>query len=219
VALPVTIVQDLVCPWCFVGKRRLEQALAARPGLVAALSWRPFQLDPDMPRGGMDRRTHLLAKFGAGAPSERIHRALAEAGASVGIPFAFERIARSPNTLDAHRLVRFAQRHGRADALVENLFWAYFVEARDIGDDGVLVDIAAASGLERAEAQRYLASDAGLTQILADERDARRVGITAVPCFIFDRQYALTGAQEPEFFAPVFDLVLRGNERAAGGTE
>lgn len=217
--LPIVIVQDLVCPWCFIGKRRLEQALAQRPGVTAAISWRPFQLDPDMPRGGMDRQAYLAAKFGPDGPTERLHGMLADAGASVGIPFAFGRIARSPNTLDAHRLVRLAQRHGAADTLVENLFWAYFVEGRDIGDAAVLADIAQESGLARDEACRFLAGGTDLVHVLTDERDARRIGINAVPCFIFDRQYALSGAQEPEFFGPVFDLVLRGDERITDGRD
>ncbi len=212
--LPITIIQDVVCPWCFVGKRRLEQALATRPDLTAEISWRPFQLDPDIPRGGVDRDLYIAAKFGTGGHSERIHRTLNDAGMSVGIPFAFDRIRRSPNTLDAHRLIRFAARHGKADDLVENLFWGYFVEGRDIGEEVVLADIAEESGMPRREAQRFLHGGDALADIVAEERDARRLGINAVPCFIFDRQYALSGAQEPEFFAPVFDLVLRGGERA-----
>lgn len=217
--LSITIVQDFVCPWCFVGKRRLEQALARRPELSADITWRPFQLDPAMPRGGMARDAYLAARFGTGSRADRIHHALAEAGASVGIPFAFERIRRSPNTLDAHRLVRFAVWQGRAGDLVETLFRGYFVEGRDIGDGATLADIAEESGLDRAEAARFLASGAELAEVIAEERDARRLGITAVPCFIFDGQYALSGAQEPEFFLPVFDLVLRSGDQTGAAVE
>lgn len=217
--LPIIIVQDIVCPWCFIGKRRLELALARRPELRPDITWRPFQLNPAMPRGGMARDAYLAAKFGTGTDSDRIHGALAEAGASVGIAFRFDRIKRSPNTLDAHRLIRFAGRHGLAGDLVETLFRGYFVEGRDIGDGATLADIAAESGLDRAEAARFLDSGGGLAEVIAEERDVRRLGITSVPCFIFDRQYALSGAQEPEFFLPVFDLVLRGGERAEAPAE
>lgn len=208
----IDIVSDLVCPWCYIGKRRLQKALTLRPALAAEITWRPFQLNPDMPPGGIERQAYLAAKFGTAAHSERLHGAIAEAGAGVGIAFAFDRIRRTPNTRDAHRLIRYAAAEGRADALVEALFRAYFLEGRDIGDCTVLAAVAGENGLDAEEAQAWLDSPAEMEQILADDRSARRLGINAVPCFIFERHYAVSGAQEPEFFLPVFDLVQNGGE-------
>jgi predicted DsbA family dithiol-disulfide isomerase len=206
----IDIVSDVVCPWCFIGKRRLQKALALRPEIGVEIVWRPFQLNPDMPAEGVDRQTFLAAKFGGDGQAERIHANLAAAGASVGIDFAFDRIRRTPNTRDAHRLVRYAAAEGRADALVEALFHAYFVEGRDIGEHQVLAEIAGEAGLDAAAAGAWLDSPAEIEQVLAEDRSARRLGINAVPCFIFERQYAVSGAQEPEFFLPVFDLVQNG---------
>ena len=211
----VDIVSDVICPWCFIGKRRLEKALTLRPEVEIEISWRPFQLNPDMPAEGIERRAYLAAKFGAAAHAERIYANVTEAGASVGIPFAFDRIRRTPNTRDAHRLIRYAAAEGRADAMVETLFRSYFIEGRDIGSSDTLAAIAGEVGLDAEDTARWLASPAELEQVLAEDRGARRLGINAVPCFIFDRQYAISGAQEPEFFLPVFDLV-RNRVEAVG---
>ena len=206
----IDIVLDVICPWCFIGKRRLEKALALRPEIEAERHWRPFQLNPDMPAAGMGRDDYLAAKFGAAQHAGRIYQTVADAGASVGIPFAFERIRRTPATREAHRLIRHAEALGCADALVELLFRAYFLDGRDLGDRSVLTEIAAAAGLERAATQRFLDGTAGLAEVVAEDRGARRLGINAVPCFVFDGQYAVSGAQEPEFFFPVFDLIANG---------
>jgi predicted DsbA family dithiol-disulfide isomerase len=203
----IDIVSDVVCPWCFIGKRRLEKALALRPELEPDITWRPFQLNPDMPEGGMARADYIAAKFGDGSHSRRIHRTIAEAGASVAIDFAFERITRSPNTRNAHRLIRHATGFGLATAVVDRLFAGYFLEGRDIGDLATLVAIAAEAGLDQAEAAAFLQSDAEHDTIIAEDGNVRRLGINAVPCFIFAGQYAVSGAQEPEFFLPVFDLL------------
>jgi len=208
----IDIVSDVICPWCFIGKRRLEKALALRPELVAEITWRPFQLNPDMPPEGIERQAYLAAKFGSGAHAGRIYANVTEAGATVDIPFAFDRIRRTPSTRDAHRLVRYAAARGCADALVEALFRAYFTAGRDIGDRAVLADIAGEVGLEAGSVAAWLQGDAELDQMLAEDRSARRLGINAVPCFIFERQYAVSGAQEPEFFLPVFDLVQNGGQ-------
>jgi predicted DsbA family dithiol-disulfide isomerase len=208
--MQIDIFSDLVCPWCFIGKRRLEQALAARPEIVPEIAWRPFQLNPDMPEAGMDRQHYMATKFGDPDRAKRINQNLADAGATVGLSFAFDRIKRSPNTRNAHRLVRFAAREDRATAAVNRLFESYFLEGRDIGDRATLAEIAAEAGLDRGDAERYLASDADLAETMEEDRNARRLGINAVPCFIFAGQYALSGAQEPEFFFPIFDLVENG---------
>jgi predicted DsbA family dithiol-disulfide isomerase len=206
----IDIISDVVCPWCFIGKRRLEKALALRSEIEPEITWRPFQLNPDMPEEGMARADYIASKFGDSGHSRRIHQTLAEAGASVGIEFAFERIARSPNTRNAHRLVRWATSAGLGGVVVDRLFRGYFLEGRDIGDCATLAEIAAAAGMDRAAAFAFLTSDEGRAEIIAEDRNARRLGISAVPCFIFAGQYAVSGAQEPEFFLPVFDLVQNG---------
>ena len=211
----IDIISDVVCPWCFIGKRRLEKALATRPEITPEITWRPFQLNPDMPEGGMARADYIASKFGDSNHSRRIHQTIAEAGATVGIEFAFDRIKRSPNTRNAHRLIRLATRQGRGTAVVDRLFNGYFLEGRDIGDTETLADIAAESGFDRDEARAFLMSRAEREEITAEDRNARRLGINAVPCFIFGGQYAVSGAQEPEFFFPVFDLVQNGAPAAA----
>ncbi|HXQ53198.1 MAG TPA: DsbA family oxidoreductase [Stellaceae bacterium] len=210
----IDIVLDVICPWCFIGKRRLEKALELRPEIAPQIGWRPFQLNPEMPPDGMARQDYLVAKFGGGQHAGRIYQSIAEAGATVGIPFAFDRMRRTPNTRQAHRLVRHAERRGRADALVEAMFGAYFIDGRDLGERATLADLADDAGLDPAETRRLLATDHGIAEIVEEDRNARRVGINAVPCFIFDGQYAISGAQEPEFFLPVFDLVKNGGKVA-----
>ncbi len=211
----IDVVSDVICPWCYIGKRRLATALNQRPEVEVEILWHPFQLNPDMPPEGMERSAYLSAKFGGSAHAERIYVSVAEAGATVGIPFAFDRIRRTPNTRDAHRLIRWAAAQGRADAAVERLFAAYFIEGRDIGDRANLAAIAGEAGLDAHEAGQWLDSPAEIEPVLAEDRGARRLGINAVPCFIFERQYAVSGAQEPEFFLPIFDLVQNGGPSAA----
>jgi predicted DsbA family dithiol-disulfide isomerase len=208
VVLRIDIVLDVICPWCFIGKRRLERALAMRPEVAAEFSWHPFQLNPDMPGVGMARADYLGAKFGGAQHAGRVYQSVADAGASVGIAFAFDRIRRMPSTRDAHRLIRHAADRGRADGLVEQLFRAYFLAGRDLGDRATLTEIATEAGLDRTETRCFLDGTDGLAEVMAEDRGARRLGITAVPCFVFEGQYAVSGAQEPEFFLPVFDLVV-----------
>ena len=211
----IDIISDVVCPWCFIGKRRLEKALALRPEIASDITWRPFQLNPDMPEEGMARAEYMAAKFGDSSHSRRIHKTIAEAGASVGIDFAFERIKRSPNTRNAHRLVRYATREGLGGEVVDRLFRGYFLEGRDLGDIATLAAIAAEAGIAREDARAFLDSSAEREEIVAEDRNARRLGVNAVPCFIFAGQYAISGAQEPEFFLPVFDLAQNNTAAAA----
>jgi predicted DsbA family dithiol-disulfide isomerase len=211
----IDIVADVACPWCFIGKRRLERALALRPDIVATRSWRTFQLNPDLPGGGIPRDFFLAAKFGDMRQAVRSETAIAAAGRAEGIEFAFERIRRTPNTLRAHRLVRLAAAAGRGDALAEALFRAYFTQGIDIGDIGALAIIAERNGIDRSRAVAYLESDAGTAEVLAEERRARRLGIHAVPCFVVERGYAISGAQEPEMFLPLFDLAAGIGNRAS----
>lgn len=202
----IDIVSDVICPWCFIGKRRLERALATEaPGSIV-VGWRPFQLNPDMPVEGMSRKDYLRAKFGTDDGGERYKHVVA-AGLEEGIPFAFERMQRTPNTVRAHRLIRFAEKHGAADAIVEALFMAYFAQALDIGDLDVLADVAGTAGLDAGEARRYLASDEDDALIRAEDKYARELGIQGVPCFVIERKYMVSGAQPAELFADVFRQV------------
>ncbi|HTZ78619.1 MAG TPA: DsbA family oxidoreductase [Stellaceae bacterium] len=210
----IDIVSDVVCPWCFIGKRRLAAALSQRPEVEAEILWHPFQLNPDMPAEGMARERYIAAKFGGADHAKRIYQTVAEVGAGVGIPFHFERIKVTPNTRDAHRLIRYAASDGGAETLVEALFNAYFIEGRNIGDHDTLAEIAESAGLDRAAVARYLDSDEASEEVLAEDMSARRIGINAVPCFIFERKYVVSGAQEPEFFYPLFDLLK--NEQTGG---
>ncbi len=208
--MQIDIISDIVCPWCFIGKRRIEKALAMRPEIEPEITWRPFQLNPDMPAEGMARADYIATKFGDSGHSRRIHQTIAEAGATVGIDFAFDKIKRSPNTRNAHRLIRYATRQGAGTDVVTRLFEGYFLQGRDVGDIAALAKIAAEAGLDERETRAFLSGDSERDEIVAEDRNARRLGINAVPCFIFATQYAISGAQEPEFFLPVFDLVLNG---------
>ena len=202
--LTVDVVSDVVCPWCYIGKRRLEVALArlreVEPDLPVQVRWHPFQLNPGVPREGIDRREYLEAKFGGPDRARQIYARVGAAGATVGIPFAFDAIERQPNTLDAHRLIAWAQaRHeGDPDALVENLFRAYFLDGRFLGDREELVKQAEAVGYDADDARRFLASEDQQAEVAAADQHARELGVSGVPFFIFGGKTAVSGAQEPE---------------------
>jgi predicted DsbA family dithiol-disulfide isomerase len=199
----IDIVSDVVCPWCYIGKRRLEAALDARGQPPREIRWHPFQLNPDIPAAGVDRRGYLEAKFGGPERAREIYGRVEAAGREVGIPFAFERIARQPNTLDAHRLIAWAQSTAleRADGLVERLFKAYFTQGTNIGEVGELARLAGEAGYEAAEALAHLRSEAGLAEIAAADQRTKEMGISGVPFFIFNRRLAVSGAQPPEILA------------------
>jgi predicted DsbA family dithiol-disulfide isomerase len=199
--LVVDVVSDVVCPWCYIGKRKLETALQRlheqEPELEVAVHWHPFQLNPDLPRDGMARRDYLTAKFGA-ARADQVYDRVTAAGAGVGIPFNFAGIERQPNTLDAHRLVAWAQSRGDAGPLMERLFRAYFIEGRLLGDADELVRLASECGHAEADVRSFLLSDEGREPVEAEDREAREVGISGVPCFIFNGKVAVSGAQDPQ---------------------
>lgn len=203
----IEVISDTICPWCFIGKRRLARTLAMRPQPRVDIRWRPFQLNPDMTPAGMERQAYLTMKFGGAGRAERMYDRIAAAGREEGIEFRFDLIGRTPNTVDSHRLVAFAECEGLQDAVVESLFRAYFLDGRDIGDRSVLSDIAAQSGLDRAAVVAYLASDRDRARIVAEDDRVRSLGVTGVPCFIIEDRYAVSGAQSPEVFFQIFDLV------------
>jgi len=213
-ALTVDVISDVVCPWCFIGRRRLEAALLQRaerePIPPPIVRWHPFQLNPDLPREGIDRRAYLDAKFGGSQRAADIYERVRAAGKSAGIDFAFERIQRQPNTLDAHRLVAWAQARGGAEEVVERLFRAYFLEGRFVGDLDVLAAIAGEAGLSADAARAYLATDEGVDAIAAMDRRARGLGVSGVPFFIFEGRVAVSGAQEASVLVGAMQKATRG---------
>ena len=204
--IEIDLFSDVVCPWCFIGKRRLERALAARPEQEVQIQWRAFQLNPDLPREGIPRQHYVEAKFGGPERAKQIYSNIRNAGESEGLDFQFDKIVRQPNTVTAHRAIYWAGNQNQADPLVEALFIAYFYNGRDIGSPEVLAEIASESGLDGDALKDYLATEDGLREVAAESRFAYENGITGVPCFIFNRKYAVAGAQEPEAFFPLFDI-------------
>ena len=211
------IFSDVICPWCFIGKRRLERALAQRRPAGLEVRWRAFQLNPEMPLDGMDRRLYLELKFGGAADAKQIYDRIEDAGDQEGIGFRFDRIERTPNTIKAHRLIRFASRRNRQDEIVEALFHSYFRAGVDIGDEAALADLAAAAGLERDEVERFLAGPEDSETVKAEDQLARQTGIQGVPTFIFAGKYALSGAHEPEVLHQMFDLAEQERQTEDSG--
>ena len=197
------ILSDPICPWCYIGKTHLDRALQARPDHPFEIEWHPFQLNPDMPAGGMDRRTYLETKFGGKDGAVRAYAPVVEHAEAAGLKIDFEGMQRTPNTLDAHRLILWAGVEGRQTAAISALFEAYFVEARDIGDHEVLADLADGIGMDAAVILRLLASDADAQAIREKDAQARKMGISSVPTFIVAQQHAVPGAQPPELWEKV----------------
>ncbi|MBS27455.1 MAG: dithiol-disulfide isomerase [Alphaproteobacteria bacterium] len=202
----IDIYSDTVCPWCVIGKRRLERALATREGLEVSIKWHGFQLNPDMPAEGMSRAHYLASKFGAPDRAASVYAIIERAGHLERIPFDFESIECMPNTVQSHRLIRYADREGKQEALVEALFKAFFLDGEDIGNDETLKRIAVTQGLERDAVAHFLAGDEDRDTVMAEDIRARRMGISAIPCYIVNGDYAISGAQEPEAFYPLLDL-------------
>jgi predicted DsbA family dithiol-disulfide isomerase len=204
--LSIEVVHDLVCPWCYLGVRRLARTMRRRPDLLFSLTWRPFLLNPDMPRGGMARPDYVIRKFGGEERARRLYASIAEIGRTEGVLFRFDRIRRTPSSVDAHRVVRFAARYGRAAEMVEALFSAHFADGRDIGDPSVLAAVAVACGLDADSVRAFLAGDEETDSVHADNLRAHRLGINGVPCFVVAGRHAIAGAQEPEVIERLLDV-------------
>jgi predicted DsbA family dithiol-disulfide isomerase len=206
--MSVDIYSDTVCPWCYLGKRRFELALAGRPQYEPRINWRPFELNPDLPWEGVDRAGYLASKFGDSAQIEASEAALVRHGSAVGLEFRFDLIKRLPNTRRSHLLIAHAARQGLSSEVVERIMQAYFEEGCNIGDVDELVRLGVEAGLSERETRSAMVLRAGQDGVVAAERHAAVLGINGVPTFIFDRQYSVSGAQEIETFGQVIDQVM-----------
>jgi predicted DsbA family dithiol-disulfide isomerase len=208
--LELVVFIDVICPWCYVGKRRLEKALAmVESDARIRVNWLPFELNPDMPVEGMERRLYRMRKFGSWERSQAMDAQLAELGQQEGLNFRYDLIARTPNTLRAHRLIWLAGQENEQEAIVEALFRAYFSEGRDIGDLEMLSAIALDAGLDRGRAKTFFRSEEGVAEIRGYEEAARRAGISGVPAFVANRRVMFAGAQAPEIIASALGDILK----------
>ncbi len=202
----IDVISDAICPWCYVGKQQLETALGmlAQEGLHFEVRWHAYQLNPNMPADGTDRRIYRIRKFGNWERSLELDARIEEAAAAVGLRLRMDLIRRTPNTLAAHRVIWLAGRHGVQDAAVETLFRAYFVEGKDIGDPVVLAEAAALAGMDRAAVDRMLAGDEGVAEVLAEDAGARQAGLNGVPTFVMDSHVLFSGAMPAATMAQAF---------------
>lgn len=202
----INVIFDTVCPWCFIGKHRLAQALKDDPRESVEISWQPFLLNPEMPFEGMDWRHYLAAKFGGELRAERVYAAITEAGRQSGIEFDFKGIQRIPSSIDSHRLIRYAERDGLAEDAVEQIFKEYFLLGQDIGNRSVLIRVAEDLNLDIDGFQDYLYGDEDIDEIREQNARAHRFGISGVPAFVVDGQFTISGAQEPAILQRIFDV-------------
>jgi len=213
----IDIFSDTICPWCYIGKKRFEKALAQRTDLELDIHWRAFQLNPDMPEEGMDRKQYVETKFGGPERARDVYSRVADAGSEEDIPFDFAAIRRTPNTIASHRLIRYADdQPGGQDALVDALFQAYFIRGENIGDIDVLVAAAEEANLDPQAVREFLESDEHDHAVRAEDVRARQLGIQGVPFFVIDNKYGISGAQSPEAFLQAFSQALADEEAAAG---
>lgn len=213
--ITVDVVSDVVCPWCFIGQKRLDRALEAVPDIDVEVRWRPYQLDPTIPPEGKDRKAYMLAKFGSEERLREIHARIGPLGATEGISFDFDAIKVSPNTLDAHRVLRWAAATGgeTQDRLAKRLFQLYFEEGADIGDHAVLVAAARAVGMDAAVVETLLPTDADRDAVANEVATASRMGVTGVPCFLLEGKYAVMGAQDAGTLADAIRQVAAAKAR------
>jgi predicted DsbA family dithiol-disulfide isomerase len=218
--ITIDIFSDVVCPWCYLGKARLELAVAEVQDEVGVdINWRPYRLNPDYPPEGVDQKKMLVQKLGGEERVAQAHKTLTDLGREVGINYDFEAITIGPNTLDAHRLIHWAMIEDREkqDKVVAALFKANFEEGRNIGDHAVLLDVAEKAGLDRAVIASLLASEADRDLVLAEIDAAQKMGVNGVPFFIFDQQYAVSGAQTPEVLAGALREIAKAKAEARSG--
>jgi predicted DsbA family dithiol-disulfide isomerase len=211
----IDVVSDVVCPWCFIGKRRLEKALALTPDVAADVHWHPYFLNDWIPREGIAREEYLTAKFGAPERYKDIAQRVSAAAASEGLNYAIDKISRQPNTLDCHRLIHWADAAGEAAEMKQRLMKLYFSEGADLSDRNVLVQAAADVGLDASDVRAKLASEQDVAQVEQQARSAKEAGIDGVPCFIFGGKFAVSGAQAPEYLAEAIARAAQEGRDAA----
>jgi predicted DsbA family dithiol-disulfide isomerase len=211
--MPIDVISDVVCPWCFIGKRRLEKALMLRPDIAAEVRWRPYFLNDWIPREGIDRKTYLERKFGSVERYAAIAERVAAAARSEGLDYALDKIARQPNTLDCHRLILWAGNRGASGRMKQRLMELYFAEGADLSDREVLVGAANDCGLDGALVRDLLASDADVARVEQEANSAKEAGIDGVPCFIFGGVLAVSGAQAPDYLAGAIHRAAAERER------
>ncbi|MDA4843770.1 DsbA family oxidoreductase [Hoeflea poritis] len=214
----IDIVSDVMCPWCYIGKKRLEAAIKELPeDIEVDVRWRPYQLDPTLPKEGKDREQYLSEKFGGSERAKQIYANIVDAGREEDIPFDFEAIAVSPNTLDAHRVIRWAasEAPGVQDRLVDILFKAFFIDGKNVGDDTVLLDAAEQAGMDRTITEGLLAGQADCMEMEQEIEIARKMGVTGVPCFILENKYAVMGAQSANVLTNAIRDVAKEKETAS----
>ena len=213
--MQIDFISDTICPWCFIGKRRLGRAMAMRPDIIFNVRHRPYRLDPAVPPEGVDRAQYLAAKFGGEARLAEAHKLLTIEGEKEGIAFAWDTILRTPNTLNSHRLIRWAETRGVQDEVVERLFVAYFENGEDIGDTRVLSDIADLFGMDGGEIADLLESDTDVALVEREDQLAHEMGITGVPAMIFANRIAVSGAREAELLAMAIDKATEAADNIA----
>ena len=217
----IDVISDVVCPWCFIGKRNLEAALAAWRERHAdeeapQVNWHPFQLNPGLPESGMPRAQYIAEKFGGPERAKEIYARVSKAGLTAGISFNFDGITRQPNTINPHRLIHLAREQGKQDEMVEALFRAYFLDEANLTSDDTLADIAASAGLNRENVTAYLATDQDRRLIESGDHRARTIGVQGVPFFIINQRYSLSGAQPPDV---LLDVMHKASEEVAAAPQ
>lgn len=215
--ITVDVVSDVVCPWCYIGQKRLEKAIAWQSDVEVDLRWRPYQLDSSIPPEGLDRKAYMLAKFGSDEKLRQIHDRIVPIGRAEGIDFHFSEIRKSPNTLDAHRVIRWAASKGDVvqHSVAQSLFSAFFEQGEDISSHDTLARIAGESGMDEAIVRALLASDADVEEVRAEIDQARQMGVTGVPFFLLEGRYAVVGAQDAQVLADAIRQVAKA--KASGG--
>ncbi len=210
----IDVVSDVVCPWCFIGKRRLEKALALKPDVPVEVHWHPYFLNDWIPREGIAREEYLTAKFGSAERYKGIAQRVSAAAAEEGLHYALDKISRQPNTIDAHRLIRWAGGIGKAGEMKQKLMDLYFTEGADLSNRAVLVQAAAEIGLDPEDVREALASDKDVEEVSREAQSAKEAGIEGVPCFIFGGRFAVSGAQAPEYLAEAIERLATNRDAA-----
>jgi predicted DsbA family dithiol-disulfide isomerase len=210
----IDVVSDVVCPWCFIGKRRLEKAIALNPDIPVEVHWRPYFLNDWIPREGISREQYLTTKFGSPERYKGIAQRVSAAASAEGLTYAIDKISRQPNTLDAHRLIRWADATGKAAEMKQKLMDLYFTEGADLTNHAVLVQAAADIGLDPEDIRAALESDRDVAEVEREALSAKEAGIEGVPCFIFSGKFAVSGAQEPEYLAEAIARIAQAADAA-----